>query len=711
MSETTIAAPPVARYRMRVRIPKLVRMKASMSFSEMWGRITNDEAFGLERFFERVTGEELYILYEEGDARWPRMHEIIRALEQAVTSLNYILGEERFWLHAPRINDEVIDVAQAAAEIEEHPERWAAQYPLLARVLSLLARDFISTLVMDAQPPESMPFDWMFVLDFELQSPPPVAVAEHFDVFISYKHATYSADAMLLYAQLTALGVRCWLDREVLKVQPGEWVEPAALKAMLKQGLKNSDLTVSFETYNQAHGDEDHRGSNTAFNYQAFEWRHASHLAYVESGGTLNVPELGTRVAFKGPAGLAEEVAKLWRALHGAPPRRETLWSSPDPPLGPALSELHRLVREYFGGKVHVTPDAALALLTAGRVEQSGGEFTTFADDVLLAAVRHDPGCAVALARAGVDLQALFDVGARLRRTRWKSPGSFVLQDCMGHGHMRRAARAEEIARTGWMTAADVVCAILQNAAAYPTVARELLQRVYRLAYGGLAPEQAMDFVKRVATSVEAELEGAPRPRGVRWVLYDDNGTFRFDPISACDACRVEGLSAGEAVPAAVCVTHRNEVFTTPSGNTPPISLQGGALEAYFERHPEMQVLLTDASPRLTTLYEPVGSARGALRFFLEPLTQSAPTDNELQAEGGLTRVLTGVQRLEHERRQDAAAASTDLIPHRAIVFGEWRVPSSAEAYPLHTPLSAVLAVGPVVELHRKVVEMEYDDF
>jgi hypothetical protein len=696
---------------MRVRIPKLVRMKASTSFPEMWGRISNDEVFGLERIFERVTGEELVVLYEEGDGRWPRMHEIIRALEKAVTALNYILGAERFWLQAPRSYDEVIDVAHAATEIEEHPERWAAQDSLLARVLSLLARDFISTLVMDAQPPRSMPFDWMFVLDFELQSPPPVAAAEHFDVFISYKHATYSADAMLLYAQLTALGVRCWLDREVLQVQPGEWVEPAALKAMLKQGLKNSDLTVSFETYDQAHGDEDHRGSSTAFNYQAFEWRHASHLAYVERGGTLNVPELGRRVPFQGPTGLAEEVAKLWRALHGTPPRRETLWSSPDPSLAPALSALHGLVREYFGREIHVTPDAALALLTAGRVEQNGGEFATFADDVLLAAVRHDPGCAVALARAGVDLQALFDVGARLRRTRWKSPGSFVLKDCLGHGHMRRAARADEIARAGRMTAADVMCAILQNAAAHPTVARELLQRVYRRAYDGLAPEQAMDFVERAAASVETAMEGALQPRGVRWALYDDGGTLRFDPISVCDACRMEGVDADGAVPVAVCVTHRDEVFTTPSGDTPPISLQGGALEAYFERHPEMQVLLADASTRLTTLYEPAGSARGALRFFLEPLTQPAPAGDELQAEGGMARVLAGAQRLERERGQDAPAASSGLIPHRAIVFGEWSAAGAAEAYPLHTPLSAVLAIGPAVELHRRVVEMEYDDF
>lgn len=392
--------------------------------------LSNDEYFLLNYWHHSVFGRRPETHSGDlTDADWPPFEKLIRGLDTAVAVLNYLLmaPEEDEQELVCRIHDWAWSEHRRAAT--------ATSY-----VLTQLADDLLDVLCGFGEedgralnPTQTSLKPLNELVRYE-RLPVPSGAPGRFDVFISYKHKLYAPLATDLVRELRARGLACWFDAEQLDTLALAADYSESVRGWLRDALRQSQCAVFFAAVLEATVDQNAQGQHLAFNWQAFERRHARALLYVYPDGSGSSGRIYPEGMAAAPDtwGSVSELALLIleKVARGVPAEPEP----EDPELVTATARLLDYGKSYDAALECVTPLAALALLAPAGSTQGHVPSGPFDEDFLLSLLRSHAETALRVGQAGLDLGGLFEAGARQPFGRWSAPHRFRWADAFGHG-------------------------------------------------------------------------------------------------------------------------------------------------------------------------------------------------------------------------------------------------------------------------------------
>jgi hypothetical protein len=449
------------RIRLRLEVLSLSRIKEARNFRDVWRTTSNDDLFGLGSIHEKLFGKFLSIRDSTPPDDWSSFQQLVEWLEQAISLTNAVF--DSLSASGPDFEQALSNVYTTYTWSRDHSDEFSDL--VFARLFAHILQSVYRELRLKELPfTDSIYFNHLFTLSM-VQADNTIEVPAHFDFFISYKHARYLRIAQLLYEELTRRNLSCWLDQIQMKIEEGEWLSSTEIKKRLKSALASSRLTIFFETYALATADEDERGSYTAYNWQEFEMRHSRSMVSVYyDRGLADVPGSQEKITFNSLEDLAQKLADKFRAL--PPANFDSLAtilerSYPVPALSTAVEQLSQRAKQYFECEIVIANRASLVLLAPGEIVGLN-HLTTLSDDVLVNLLRISPYCALAMMRAGLDLERLFRLGVKLNTGKWRLPGEYIFSDIMGFTHMGIADEVRNVQQGGRLDERNVLIGLME---------------------------------------------------------------------------------------------------------------------------------------------------------------------------------------------------------------------------------------------------------
>ena len=510
--------------RLRFDIPFLPRMEAATSTPKLWRSISNDAADELQWHIRGAFGRDVLLLSDDSDDTWQQLQLLRAVLGRATRVLSYAL--------TARLEvDEVLRLERWLASDTDVP---AADRAVMERILRHL-KTSMSLGDLTLTGGASVTLDSLVNVGVSGVVREHAWSSDEFDVFISYKHRLYSAAAERLRDALAQRGLKVWLDRAEMALGTDERIPNTEVRRRLQHALSVSRHTIFFETEAELHVDEDFRGSRTAYNWQTFEHLYARDVIYVDADGNLRFEDsVGPAAVVPGQPDV-DFLAAYCRASSG-PPRRSSFGPAAggEPDLAQAGAALRRYLAQEFGDPVEVSPLAQIAMLAPGSSDR-GADSAAYGGDVLTQLLRYDPGAALELARAGLNLYGTFAVGAKRHDYRWQQPRARLVDDIFGVTPTVAHRRVRSSRRVGTR---ELLLGILEFAAAR-TFARDVIGLALRAVRSSQSEDDLQHSIETFRTLAIKQLALEEREMDVHgWMLRQSGGRRTVIPIAGCGIYR-----------------------------------------------------------------------------------------------------------------------------------------------------------------------------
>lgn len=121
----------------QLRLSRPNELRQARDFAELWSRLTNDEVFCLQGYYQAATGSEITIMSERSGEAWARLREVIDALHLALSRVNKELSA---------LGRETLEADDSDADYA----KWMLDLPArLAAADELRGRDYARAIAVD----------------------------------------------------------------------------------------------------------------------------------------------------------------------------------------------------------------------------------------------------------------------------------------------------------------------------------------------------------------------------------------------------------------------------------------------------------------------------------------------------------------------------------------------------------------------------------
>jgi hypothetical protein len=666
------------RRRPRLSIPQLSRIRDAPAFDQVERRLNNDQVYYLERLFQAIFGRHFR---RREPADWAAFQLLIPALDSAVNLIDYFFDR-----HDVAFDDHRCDfsVSRVLRALEKRSD--GGSDPVLRAVLHDLARDLrVAEFTLDPPDCGHLAINSLVLAQF-LPTHRTAPSEDVFDVFVSYKTRTYLQEADSLRTLLEQEGLRCWFDRERLRLADGDRLDKLELKRLLKTGLEASRLTVFFETYAEATADEDFRGDRTAFNWQVFEHRYSERIVYVRPPAQmLNFADGRAGIPYRGLQDLAKKIVELAKgAFLPTQPLTVTKrdWNSGSrKELREAATSLRASVAGFFKSAVEISARTTLLLLAPRVAGAHGSSHLAMGGDVLVSLVRLSPFAMIAFRESGIDPAALVAVGAKPTDALWAPAGEFRMQDLFGSAQSAGKV-ASFVTETGLLGDAGLLLGLLDFARRASSSAHDLLLRTLRYMRREETSEQ--DWTAAIATAAEAVATAAGRGSSFeskqQWLMTRADGGVALWPFGEAGVYHVSGLEGDDPTGFVLnCLQLRTTVNAEALSAISAMLASGSTADLIDEevsQYPTLEFELSDIESIATcVVYGPTSEA-GRRDFFLTHASPAArvPIDIEIPPSGPrLGRMLIRARAALNDEEKELGPSEWGWRRESAVILGSRR--------------------------------------
>jgi len=261
-----------------------------------------------------------------------------------------------------------------------------------------------------------------------------------------------------------------------------------------------------------------------------------------------------------------------------------------EPDLEAAAEQLLQHGKRYGAALQSVTPLAELALLAPPASTQGLPVSEPMDEDVLLALLRYHAETADRLMVAGLDIEALFEAGAREPSGRWSAPHRFRWPDVFGHDANGLPYKQE---LPPIVTEQALLKGLTPGLVARGST--EFVARSLRNRHADWTQDRLRQELTEIADRILTEPDGCRHGRHA-WLVTDDGGHRTARPMSSAGVYRgeIDGVPVELAVYVSLPVALFSEQCSTAVGDALDSRLPA-RLESVYREHPEAARTMTGA--------------------------------------------------------------------------------------------------------------------